>query len=531
MQIVEGVREDGKVKQKTIAHLGVIKSQKDLEKLQKLAENLLARLEKEGLPIDGKIKLKDLLHQKTIYDGFGMVVDKLMDLTGFSKLLETIQGRRQFNVSEIIKLIIAQRFHLPSSKLRTFERQAEHGHDEFELQHFYRSMDAIEPFAAKFQKQAFIIASKYSPIPMDCFFFDVTTLYFESIEQDELRDFGFSKDQKHHSVQIVLALVVDSQGIPVAFEAFKGNLAETKTFIPVLESLKERFSIENVTIVCDRGMASKGNVEALQKNDFSFVLATKLKSISKKQKINDLTKYLPLPNQDHIPENERVLVYTMPHPQYEETLLISTYSPHRAKKDKEDRERLIEKLKEKLEHSSDEASVKKVISNSGYKKYTNVEKGSALTLNQKAVNEEALWDGFHGIAVSNNANLSVTNALSRYKELWRVEEAFRVAKCTLKTRPIFHWKPHRIRSHVLICFINLFFERLLELLLKQNNTPLTPDRIREALAGVHTMTFIDNQTQKEAQMLSTLSSDAEKIFRILNLPLERTANLKTSCCA
>lgn len=62
---------------------------------------------------------------------------------------------------------------------------------------------------------------------MDCFFFDVVTFYFESVEQDELRDFGFSKDQKHHSVQMVLALVVDSQGIPIAYEVFKGNLAET----------------------------------------------------------------------------------------------------------------------------------------------------------------------------------------------------------------------------------------------------------------------------------------------------------------
>ena len=498
MQIVEGVREGDKVKQKTIAHLGVIKDQRDLEKLKKLADNLIARLEKEGLPSDGKIKVQDLLHQKTIYDGFNMTVDKLMELVGFSQLLKKAQGRRQFNVLEIVKLILAQRFHAPSSKLRTFERQGEHGYNEFELQHFYRSMDAIEPLAQEFQKQAFQIVSEYSPVPMDCFFFDVTTLYFESVEQDELRDFGFSKDQKHHSVQIVLALVVDSQGIPIAYEAFKGNLAETKTFIPVLDALKQRFSIKNVTVVCDRGMASKSNVEALQQNEFCFVLATKLKSISKKESINDIKKYRPLPNQDHLSKEEKVQFYTCPHPQYENTLLISTYSPHRAKKDKEDRERLIKKLKEKLGNNSDETSIKKVISNNGYKKYTSIEEGSGLIFNQKAAEDEELWDGFHGIAVSNNAKLSVTDALSRYKELWRVEEAFRVAKCTIKTRPIFHWKPSRIKSHVLICFMNLFLERFLEMLLKQNSTPLTPDRIRQALIGVHTMTFIDAQSQKEA---------------------------------
>jgi hypothetical protein len=93
------------------------------------------------------------------------------------------------------------------------------------------------------QKQAFNTVKKYSGEPVDRFFFDVTTLYFESVKQDSIRDFGFSKDQKYHLVQIVFALVVDSQGMPLAYETFKGNLAETKTLIPVLEKLRERFSV------------------------------------------------------------------------------------------------------------------------------------------------------------------------------------------------------------------------------------------------------------------------------------------------
>ena len=91
-------------------------------------------------------------------------------------------------------------------------------------------------------------------------------------------------------------------------------------------------------------------------------------------------------------------------------------------------------------------SVKKVISNNGYKKYTKIEKGSFITLNEEAIAQEALWDGFHGIAVSNDSELSISQALSRYRDLYHVEEAFRVVKCTLKTRPIFHRTPERIRE-------------------------------------------------------------------------------------
>lgn len=530
LQIVEGVREGKKVKQKTIAHLGVIKGQKDLQKLLQLAENLIQKLEKEGLEVEHKVRVKQLMHKMTVYDGFGLVVDRLMHLIGFSQVIKSAQGRRQFNLEETVKLIMVQRLDLPSSKLRTCERQEEHGFLGINLQNMYRTMDAIEPLSNDLQKKAFE-AVHASSVLLDCFFFDVTTLYFESVNQDELRDFGFSKDQKHHSVQIVLALVVDSEGNPIAYETFKGNLAETKTLVPVLESLRDRFSIKNVTVVCDRGLASKPNIEALQTSGFHFVIATKLRSISKKLGVNDPLACKPLPSQLHLPKEERTLFRTMPHPQYANTLLIVTYSPSRAAKDKEDRERLLEKLQHKLEDPPTEASVKKVMSNSGYKKYTTVKQGSSVALNQKAIDEDAAWDGFHGIAVSNSAGLSVEEALSRYKDLWHVEEAFRIAKCTLKTRPIFHWKPQRIKAHVLLCFLTLFIERFLEFRLRQAGTALSPDRIRYALACVHTTMFEEKDTNKQGKMESALSEDAEKIFKLLDLPIGRSTSLTTPCCA
>ena len=531
LQIVEGIREGKKVRQRTVAHLGVVKTKKDLRRLKTLADKLIERLEKEGLEIDPKVEIGKLKHKNTVYDGFSMVVDRLMSLTGFDKILQLTQGRHKFNLEEIIKLILVQRFDLPSSKLRTCERQEEHGFQGIDLQHIYRAMDAIESLDNEIQKRAFNVVCELSDHPVDCFFFDVTTLYFESVSQDDIRDFGYSKDQKYHVVQIVLALVVDSQGIPVAYDVFKGNLAETKTLIPVLEKLRKRFSINNVTVVCDRGLASKSNVEALQKANFHFVIATKLRSMSKKLKINDLSTYSPAPHQENVLEEDKVYIRTMEHPQYKNTTLIITYSPKRAKKDKDDRERLIEKLKKKLSNLSDETTVKKVISNSGYKKYTNIKEGSQITIKEEAIEEDAQWDGFHGIAVSNTSRLGVSEALSRYRDLWHVEEAFRVAKNTLKTRPIFHWSPRRIKAHVLLCFMNLFFERFLELLLRRNNVRLTPDRIRHALAQVHTTIFEEQSTKKEGRMESALSSDAEKIFEVLDLSIERKTSIKPECCA
>jgi transposase len=525
MQIVESIREGKKVKQRVVASLGVVKDEQRQWQLLKLAENLIAKLQQQGLPIAPKVDLNKLVHTLTEYDGFATVIDKLMDLTKFSEVLREAQGRQKFSIEEVIKLIITQRVDLPSSKLRTHERQREHGFAGLDLQHLYRAMDAIELLGEKIQKQAFETARLLSDNVVDCFFFDVTTLYFESIQQDELKDFGFSKDQKYHSVQIVLALVVNNQGIPLAYEVFKGNVAETKTLIPVLTALRKRFSIHNVTVVCDRGLASRVNVEALQEAQFHFVIATKLRLISKTFKLNDLSTYEPLPGQENIPKTEQTLFRTLKHPQYEEALLISTYNPSRAVKDKEDRERLLNKLRQKLAAGSDETSIKKVISNGGYKKFMTVKNGSSIIVNESAVEEDAAWDGFHGIAVSNSANLTPREALARYRELWHVEEAFRIAKTSLRTRPIFHWTPGRIRSHVLICFMTLFLERYLEYLLQKHGEPLTPDKIRYALSQVHTMHFKNIETKEEGKMESTLPEDAKSIFRVLGIPSERKTAL------
>lgn len=212
----------------------------------------------------------------------------------------------------------------------------------------------------------------------------------------------------------------------------------------------------------------------------------------------------------------------MPHP-----LFRSGFTQQR----RSDRERLLEKLRNKLSDVPSESSIKKMISNNGYKKYTSVKRGSLITLDEEAIKEEAKWDGFHGLAVSNSSQLAVGQALARYHDLWRAEEAFRVAKCTLKTRPIFHHVSHRIRTHVLLCFMNLFLERYLERLLQQKDVSLSPDRIRHALSQVHTTIFEDQSMHQKGEMQSALSPDAEKIFMSLGISTERRTSIKGGCCA
>ena len=96
-----------------------------------------------------------------------------MDRSGFSSVIRKGKGKIQFDLEGVVKLIITQRLDLPSSKLRTFERQQDHGFNQINLQHLYRAMDAIIPFNDQIQTQAFKAACSIASYPVDCFFFDV----------------------------------------------------------------------------------------------------------------------------------------------------------------------------------------------------------------------------------------------------------------------------------------------------------------------------------------------------------------------
>lgn len=526
IQIVEGFREGKKVKQRTIASLGVCKGPEDKKRLLQLAESLIRRLDRMEISTSelNKVDIQALKHQETVYDGNRIVTEKLFDLIGFSKMIESVNGRQSYNVLDIVTLIVANRLHSPSSKHRIFERQNDYGYHGIKLQHVYRAMDKILSLKTDLLKKAFDTANDGAQ-SIECMFFDVTTLYFESVKADSkddeegIRDFGWGKDGKFKEVQIVLALVVNKEGVPLGYEAFRGNTGETKTLIPVLKELRRNFKIEKVTVVCDRAMASKRNVDGLREEKFSFALACKLRTLSKKLEINDLSKFDQIAGQQNIEPEERVWIRTMEHPTYEKCRLVVTYCPKRARKDKADRERIIEKIKATLRGKEDD-TIKKLVSNSGYKRYINFKKGSDFSLNEEKVKEDEKWDGFHGISVSDDAGISYLEALSLYRGLWRVEEAFRVGKCTLQTRPIFHWTPMRIRAHVLLCFLTLYMERYLELLLRRRNTPLTPDRIRYAISQIHSVKFRDKVSGKQAVMDSVIPEDGKKIYEALALPTE-----------
>lgn len=531
VQILESYREAGKVKQRILHSLGVIRNDGDRERLVQVAHALIAKLAqmqaqtrfdfdkapeiilaeiKPPKPVTGNIDPTKIVHVRSQPSGFEDVYGRLCELLGFDRLLGEIDRshKADFRVSEIVPMLVQKRLQSPFSKRRSlFLDSVESGVQRFELHQIYRAMDVLLPHSESFQALAFDAATNLLEKRVECFFYDATTLYFESVRQDEVRAFGFSKDGKFNQTQVLLCLIVTEEGLPVGYEIFPGNTAETKTMEKAVQKLSERYQVVRATIVCDRGMMSGDNLAFAEAYKLHYIVGEKLRKLPARHQpmIFEKSAYAEI--------GDKTFIRDVAHPTRPGKRLILIYSESRAQKDKTDRERLLKKLEKKLDKKKPGA--RDFISNQGVKKFITIAGGTAA-LNRQAILEEEKWDGFFGITTSHEL-LPASQVLSQYRGLWQVEEAFRVAKHDLSTRPIFHWTPKRIRAHILLCFIALVLERYLEALLQKRGTPLTAMNIHDALSGCQKILLQETKSNRLFAVSANKPLEARTIYETLGL--------------
>ena len=341
---------------------------------------------------------------------------------------------------------------------------------------------------------------------MDVLFFDVTTLYFESFVSDDLRQFGFSKDNKFKEVQVVLALVTNSQGHPLSYELYPGSMSETSSLIQAIENLKKSFEVKKVVLVADRAMFTDKNLKYREEKNIQYVVAAKMKSFPKTKK----KEILEADFKPTVVENEFQWFKEFEH---KKRRLIVSYSSKRANKDKADRQRLIERLMKKVRKQ--QISIKSLIPNYGTKKYITVENTKA-TINQEKIKEDNLWDGLHGV-MTNISDQPAPELLGRYRKLWKIEEAFRVNKHTLKMRPIYHWKKRRIEAHIAICFLAYSLSYTMKYRMEMRGLNFSIQKMREILKRDQFSLIEDQKTKKLYRMPSQLTEHGRRLYEAFGL--------------
>lgn len=535
--IVESRRTGHQVKQVTIEKIGSASSEPEILELEKRAQRRLKELTWGGQlslfedylrdeypdPADvrkirrDKSRLERLSFWQFEEDrrfciGSEEVLEEVYRQLDFEDLIQGTRKDEEWN--DIIRSLVIGRALEQGSKRNLVQALAERFNKEIPLEKVYRAMDRLITFEEAIKQKIYYSSLGLLNFELDVLFFDVTTLYFESIQADELKEFGYSKDNKFKEVQVVLALVTNNRGVPITYEIFPGNKAETRTLVTILEKIRQLGTIQNVVLVGDRAMFNEGNLELLEQQGFRYVIAAKLKSLGKKITQPLLTKDK---TQDWIEE------WTdSSHPQRR---FVVSFSKERAKKDAAVREKTLNQLVKQAKQGK--ISLKKLLGNRGNRKFITVVGETDVILNETAIREAALWDGIHGVVTNyTQEELGASQVLERYRGLWQIEEVFRIQKHDLQMRPIFHWKPRRIRAHILLCFLSYTLLNTIRQKLKDQGVSLSIHALCEQISKREVTIIRHRRTGERFVIPSQLKPMQKLIYQALNVrPLQFAVSL------
>jgi transposase len=447
-----------------------------------------------------EVALTDIVEEKRIQEGLSEVGGYIFEQLGYGSILEKKADR------ELLKDLVLERIAQPASKHKTQRMLQKHQDKIYDLDRIYRMMDKLYKQIELVKSTTFTKTAALFPGSIDIVFFDVTTLYFESIESDELRSFGYSKDHRFNTTQVVLALATNSDGLPIGYELFEGNKAEVSTLKTALENWKKLFSIKSVCFVGDRAMFCDSNLGLLEQEGYHYVIAAKLKTLpgSIKQRLFDERNYRPQVLSDD-------LAWISEHT-YKERRLIVSYKRARALNDKKERQTIIDKIAMRI---GQKGKTERLISNRGIKKYTSTNKAAITQLDQEKIDSNAQWDGLHGV-ITNIKDLGAIEILGRYARLWVIEDSFRINKHTLAMRPIFHFKPERIKAHIALCY--MAFATLRHLQYQVNlMQKISAHQIIEELTSVQASIYVHKRNKDRYRVPGAFSQTAARIYRCLNL--------------
>jgi len=340
----------------------------------------------------------------------------------------------------ILNDLVAIRIFEPASKLRSLELMEQF----FGVCHNRKAYYKIAPGCIELKKtveqKVVDFASVHYAFKFDILFYDVTTLYFETFEEDGLRKNGFSKDNKSQQPQILIALMVSKEGLPVAYEVFSGNTFEGHTIVPVMEDFIKRNGVKDFTVVADAAMISTENVKLLTQSNINYIVGARLGNIPAAL-MGAIDKSISRE------DGKSIRIKTG------SGYLVCSYSSVRYRKDKYEMEKQIEKAKQVIAKPSKSKKLK----------FTQT-KDQEIELNEALIEKTKKLLGIKGYYTNLEASVvDDKTIIERYHELYKIEQAFRISKNDLQTRPIFHFKEEPIKLHILVCFMALVISKHIEL--------------------------------------------------------------------
>ncbi|MDR0824864.1 MAG: IS1634 family transposase [Prevotella sp.] len=490
-----------------VKSFGTGRTESELSLLERRANQYVR--EQEGLTLSLFEEDEDVL----VHDFVSGISNTQLQVIGpeliFGRLYDRI-GYGALN-NEIFRHLVITRLFSPGSKLRTIDYLQRYQGVSYEISQIYRFLDNLCYHKGKKKKDkandiktdveriSFAYTQRVLQGKIEVVFYDMTTLYFEASEEDDLRKTGFSKDGKHQCPQIFLGLLVASGGNPIGYEIFEGDIFEGNTFIPLIDRMSERFSLDKPIVIADAGLLSKKNIEALEAEEYEYILGARPKNEADAIK----EKILALGLKDG-----EIAIIDKPEGQR----LIISQADNRARKDRHNRERGLARLQKRVESGR---LTKASINNRGYNKYLTMDGEITIHVDIDKFESDAAWDGIKGYVT--NTKLSGKEVIDNYKNLWLIERAFRMNKSDLRVRPIYHRIRNRIEAHICICFTAYTIMLELERLLQANQSSISLKRAQEITYNMYQLTYqLPNSKEIKNQILNMDEQQQELYMLVKN---------------
>jgi len=496
-------------KYKVLRSFGTGCTEQELIRLEDQARQFIA--ERQGfageLFVDeDETRLEDFLSTITNTQvrviGPELIFGRLFDGIGYGKIQE-----------DMFRHLVVSRLFSPGSKLKTIDYLERYQGITYSIDKIYRFLDTLckksesvqtqhnesEPdIKTRVEQITFAHTKQVLKGKITVTFYDMTTLYFEASDEDDLRKTGFSKDGKHQCPQIFLGLLTANGGNPIGYEIFEGNIFEGHTFIPVLQNIEKKYSLGKPVVVADAGLLSENNCKSLKDNGYKYILGARIKNTKEIVKEKLLSFNLQNGQTKTIKQNDG-------------TRLVVSMSDKRAKKDRHNREKGLIRLQKRIKNGK---LTKSSINNRGYNKYLKFEGEVRVTIDEEKFAADAAWDGIK--AYITNTELSAKKVIENYGNLWYIERAFRMNKTDLRIRPIYHHLRNRIEGHICICFTAYTVLLEMERILKHQKSHITLKRAQELTKTMYQLTYQLPKSRLAKSKILGMDSEQQELYDMVS---------------
>ncbi len=414
------------------------------------------------------------------------------------------------------------------------------------LTDLYRTLDFLIDHKDAIEQAYFETNRDLFSQSLDLVLFDTTSIYYwggqeKATDAADLLQYGFSKDGKGNLKQLIVGVLMTSSGIPIAHEVFPGNTADVTSFATIIKTVKEKYKLENVVLVADRGMVSEENLLILEEMKLGYIVGVRMRSLpgdmqttlmdeldpKNMERVNDhlftrqyhVANFSPKQIKDWF--LDRILLGKRKNPL--PTMDIPTIEKHVKNR------RFFTFLNPLVEYATKgkRAFFKKIIQNkiaftstkewivkNGYRKYVRFPDGISPELDEEKLEGEELFDG-KWVLVTNVKDVSPVEAGRYYQTLQTIERGFRDLKSLITIQPVFHYTEKRIRAHIFVCFLSL----IVKWYILRTINPYSQEDGRRFLEDMEKLKAIEVDKTIPLYIRTTISPETQAAMKKLSMKI------------